>query len=221
MKSRLLILSGLGLLSLPLPAQVTVVAPPTTPVVEVVRPAEPSLDTSDAQRRLSVAPQVVVVPSPDAAVPSRTTTITETKGRPTRIYNADRNVVIVQEQGQSRELPFVTLPVLFVKETDELLDEKSRIAVEQIAGVILAISRTEAGTVFDIEGHTSTDGEENYNLELSAARAKRVYEELTQRYDVPAEVLSAHGYGEAFPMYPDGTEKEMQQDRRVLVVRTK
>jgi outer membrane protein OmpA-like peptidoglycan-associated protein len=32
--------------------------------------------------------------------------------------------------------------------------------------------------------------------------------------------LSAHGYGEGFPMFPQGTEDEMQQDRRVLVVRS-
>lgn len=223
MKSRFLLLSGLYLASLPLHAQVTVVPPSATvaPVVEVVRPAESALDEADARRRLSVAPQVVVVPAASPVKTTTTTTITETKGHPTRVYNTERNVVIVQDQGQSRELPYVTLPVLFVKETAELLDDQSRTALEQIAGVILAISRTEVGTNFDVEGHTSTDGTEDYNLELSAARAKRVYDELTQRYGVPPDVLSAHGYGEAFPMYPEGTEEQMQLDRRVLVVRTK
>jgi outer membrane protein OmpA-like peptidoglycan-associated protein len=48
-----------------------------------------------------------------------------------------------------------------------------------------------------------------------------VFDELTKTYGVPANVLSAHGYGESFPMYPQGNEAEMQQDRRVLVVRTK
>lgn len=216
MKSRSLLFAFASLASFPLHAQVTVVAP-ATPVVEVVRPAEP-LNPNDAQRRLSVAPQIVVVPT---ASVETTTTITETKAPPARVYNAQRNVVVVQEQGQSRELPYVTLPVLFVKETADLLGDQSRTALEQIAGIILAISRTEAGTVFDIEGHTSTDGAEDYNLELSAARAKKVYDELTQRYGVPPEVLSAHGYGEAFPMYPNGKEDEMQMDRRVLVVRTK
>jgi len=130
-------------------------------------------------------------------------------------------VVVVEDQGQSRELPYVTLPVLFVKETSELLDDESRNALQQVAGVILAISKTEVGTVFDIEGHTSTDGTGEYNASLSAARAQRVFDELTKTYGVPASVLSAHGYGESFPMYPQGNEAEMQQDRRVLVVRTK
>lgn len=182
-----------------------------------------TLDSALVQRQLSLAPKVVVLtPAPQTAVKTtKTTTVVDTPGLPRRVYNSERSVVLVEEQGQSRELPYVTLPVLFVKETAELLDEESRNALQQVAGVILAISKTEVGTVFDIEGHTSTDGTDEYNVTLSAARAQRVYDELTQRYGVPASVLSAHGYGESFPMYPQGNEVEMQQDRRVLVVRTK
>ena len=87
--------------------------------------------------------------------------------------------------------------------------------------MILEVTKTEPGTIFDIEGHTSTDGTDEFNITLSAARAQRVYEELTKRYGVPADALSAHGYGENFPAYPKGTEEQMQLDRRVLVVRTK
>lgn len=224
----------------PLAAQVTVVSPPATvtaPPATVavpaggveVRPAGRALDLTETRRQLSMPPQVVVVPGggtssvtvvpAESTVTKKTTVVTE--GQPTRVYNTERNVVIVQHQGQNRELPYVTLPVLFEKETAELLDEESRLALEQIAGVILAIVKTEAGTVFDIEGHTSTDGTDEFNLELSAARAKRIYDELTQNYGVPPNVLSAHGYGEMFPKYPESTEELMQLDRRVLVVRTK
>jgi outer membrane protein OmpA-like peptidoglycan-associated protein len=145
----------------------------------------------------------------------------DTPGQPRRVYNSERSVVVVEDEGQRRELPYVTLPVLFVKETSDLLDVESRNALQQVAGVLLAISKTEVGTVFDIEGHTSTDGTGEYNAALSASRAQRVYDELTKTHGVPATMLSAHGYGESFPMYPQGNEAEMQQDRRVLVVRTK
>ncbi|TDU69423.1 outer membrane protein OmpA-like peptidoglycan-associated protein [Prosthecobacter fusiformis] len=228
MKSCLIFLPTLALACLPLQAQVTVVTPQGSAGVEVVRPAGRVLDSVEARRQLSVAPQIMVPPASavtvipaDTVKTTKTTTVVQTPGQPTRVYNAERNVVIVQDQNEKRELPYVTLPVLFVKETSELLDNESRTALEQIAGVILAIAKTEAGTVFDIEGHTSTDGTDDYNLELSAARAKRVFDELTQNYGVPANVLSAHGYGEMFPMYPAGTEQQMQMDRRVLVVRTK
>jgi outer membrane protein OmpA-like peptidoglycan-associated protein len=234
MKTPLLFLPIFCLAQLPMHAQVTVVpaSPPAASVV-VVQPAvqvvtQPSivvrtLDSAVVQRQLSLAPKVVIVtPAPQTAVKTtKTTTVVDTPGQPRRVYNSERSVVLVEDQGQSRELPYVTLPVLFVKETSELLDDESRNALQQVAGVILAISKTEVGTVFDIEGHTSTDGTDEYNVTLSAARAQRVYDELTQRYGVPASVLSAHGYGESFPMYPQGNEAEMQQDRRVLVVRTK
>ncbi len=217
-------------------AQVTVVpapapgVPATTTTVQIVRPAIPVWDPVTARAQLSAPPRVVVAPGlpgsvavvapADTVTTTKTTTI-ETLGQPTRVYNSERNVVVVEEQGQKRELPYVTLPVLFVKETNELLDDQSRAALEQIAGVIMAITKTEAGTVFDIEGHTSTDGTDEFNIQLSAARAKRVYDELTQTYGVPAAVLSAHGYGETFPMFPNGNEEQMQMDRRVLVVRTR
>ncbi len=237
MKSSLFLLPLFGLVQMPLFAQVTVVAPTVAPekvVVEVVRPGTVRvLDPVEVRRQLSLAPKIVIVPTPPAsvAVPAtvpveivkttKTTTVVDTPGKPRRVYNSERSVVIVEEQNQIRELPYVTLPVLFVKETAELLDDESRAALQQVAGVILAVSKTETGAIFDIEGHTSTDGETDYNVNLSAARAKRIYDELTKTYEVPPAMLSAHGYGESFPMYPQGNEAQMQQDRRVLVVRAK
>lgn len=227
MKKSSFILSALCLAQLPLHAQVTIVpaSPPATSVV-VVQPQSivvRTLDSAVVQRQLSLAPKLVVVTAaPQTAVKTtKTTTVVDTPGQPRRVYNSERSVVLVEDQGQSRELPYVTLPVLFEKETSDLLDQESRNALQQVAGVILAISKTEADAVFDIEGHTSTDGTDEYNVTLSASRAQRIYDELTQRYGVPASALSAHGYGESFPMYPQGNEAEMQMDRRVLVVRTK
>jgi outer membrane protein OmpA-like peptidoglycan-associated protein len=219
MKSTLLFLSVFCLL--PLHAQVTVV--PSSKDIVVVRPAVRVLSPAEMQRQLSMTPRVVVVPvAPSSTVKTtKTATIVETPGQPRRVYNAERNVVVVVDQNQSLELPYVTLPVLFEKETAELLDKESRAALEQVAAVIHEVSKAGPGTLFDIEGHTSTEGTEGFNLTLSAARAQRVFDELTQRYGVPASVLSAHGYGEGFPQHPKGTEKEKQQDRRVLVVRTK
>lgn len=223
-------------------AQVTVVPAPGAPATVEVRPAV-RLDVDIARRQLATPPQVVVNPAVPAGVEvvppaagsvtvvtppagettrtTKTTTVVQTPGAPARVYNSERSVVVIQDQGQRRELPYVTLPVLFEKETDRLLDDQSRVALEQMAGIILAIAKTEPAAVFDIEGHTSTDGTDTFNMDLSAARAKRIFDELTQTYAVPATALSAHGYGETFPMYPNGTEEQMQLDRRVLVVRTR
>ncbi|MES2657427.1 MAG: OmpA family protein [Verrucomicrobiota bacterium] len=191
---------------------------PGTKVVEetvVVTPVPVAPAGYDPRRQLSVAPKVL----PAQPVPGTTTETTETTTTRVggRVYNTERSVVVVE----GRELPYVTVPVLFVKETAELLDSESRLALDQTAAAIVEITGTDPSAVFDIEGHTSTDGTDELNMELSAARARRVYEELTKRYRIPASALSAHGYGESYPVYPAGTESQMVLDRRVLVVRIK
>ncbi len=187
-------------------------------VVVAAPPAAVVLDPAQVRTQLSLAPRAVVVPAP---LPGSTVKTTTTTTLVPRRYNAGRNVVVVTQEDKTVELPYVTLPVLFVKETAELLDQESRAALEQVAAVIRDVSKTEPGVVFDIEGHTSTEGTDEFNMQLSAARAQRVFEELTQRYGVPASVLSAHGYGEGYPQFPNGTEPQKQLDRRVLVVRTR
>lgn len=41
------------------------------------------------------------------------------------MYETPRSVILVEEQNEIRELPYVALPVLFVRETAELLDAES------------------------------------------------------------------------------------------------
>lgn len=65
-------------------------------------------------------------------------------GQPRRFYKVERNVernverkvernVVVVE---GRELPFITVPVLFEKETAKLLDVESRVTLEETATAI-------------------------------------------------------------------------------------
>lgn len=201
----------------------------TTIIEETVTPGTRRLDPALARRQLSIVPRALplvpgeIVPPPIVVPPGAKVETTETKtivkhpGRPPRVYNVERSVVVVE----GRELPYITLPVLFVKETAELLDADSRLAIQETAAAILETLKTSPDAVFDIEGHTSTDGEEPMNLDLSAQRARRVYEELTKTYAVSPSVLTAHGYGESYPSFPAGTEAQMMLDRRVLVVRVK
>ena len=192
---------------------VTETVSPGKKVVEETVVTKPA--AFDPRRQLSIVPRALPA---DPVVPGRTVETTETTTRVgKRVYNVERNVVIVE----GRELPYVTIPVLFVKETAELLDAESRIALEQTAAAIQEVLKTDPSAMFDIEGHTSTDGAEEMNLNLSAQRAERIYQELTKRYMIPTTVLSAHGYGESYPAYPNGTEAQMMLDRRVLVVRVK
>lgn len=189
-----------------------------TKTVVPLNPAPVVHDPAFARRHLLEVPRAVVAP---VHPPGTVVETTETKnyvdvpGQPRRVYNVERNVVIVE----GKELPYITVPVLFEKETAKLLDVESRVSLEETAAAILEVLKTQPTAVFDIEGHTSTDGTDEFNLTLSGDRARRVHQELTQRYLVPSTALSAHGYGEMFPTFPQGTEEQMVMDRRVLVVR--
>jgi len=202
--------------------EVVVPAAPTVTVTETVTtsavpPMRP--DPAIARRHLLTLPRDVAVPA--AHPPGTVVETTETKsfvdvpGQPRRFYNIERNVVIVE----GKELPYLTIPVLFEKDTAKLLDIESRLALEETAAAIHEVLKTHPTAVFDIEGHTSTDGTIESNITLSADRARRIHQELTQRYSIPAAALSAHGYGESFPSFPNGSEDQMVLDRRVLVVR--
>ena len=191
---------------------------PANPVLtEDINQIQRRLDAALARERLGIAP--LAVPAREEPVVETTveTTTVETPGQPTRVYSTERNVVLVE----GRELPYLTIPVLFVEGTAELLDRESRLAIEDTALAIKEVLIANPTAVFDVEGHTSTDGTDEMNLQLSADRAKRIYTELITSYGVPTTALAAHGYGESFPQFPEGSEEQMILDRRVLVVRIK
>jgi len=182
-----------------------------------VQAAHRRLDAAMARERLGVAPVEIPTEKPEVVGTIVETTTVETPGKPTRVYSSERNVVIVG----GRELPYLTLPVLFVEGTADLLDAESRLAIEDTATAIKGVLVANPTAMFDVEGHTSTDGSEEMNMTLSADRSRRIYTELIEHYSVPPSALAAHGYGENFPKYPDGSEDQMVLDRRVLVVRMK
>jgi outer membrane protein OmpA-like peptidoglycan-associated protein len=177
------------------------------------------MDATLARQRLGIAPKAMpVAPQPGAVVETtETTTTVQTPGHRDRVYNTQNSVVITG----GREFSYLTVPVLFVEGTADLLNDASRMAVEDTAAAIKEVIATNPTAVFDVEGHTSTDGADDMNMRLSADRARRIFAELTTHYGVPVSALSAHGYGEMYPNFPNGTESQMVLDRRVLVVRVR
>lgn len=65
-----------------------------------------------------------------------------------------------------------------------------------------------------IEGHASSDGDDNHNLQLSDARAKAVMAYLAT-HGVEAERMTAQGYGEKKPIGDNNTEEGREKNRRV------
>jgi outer membrane protein OmpA-like peptidoglycan-associated protein len=67
-----------------------------------------------------------------------------------------------------------------------------------------------------IEGFTDSRGGETYNLGLSQRRADSVRDALIGR-GIPAERITAKGYGERFPVATNSTSAGRQQNRRVEI----
>jgi len=193
-------------------------------------------DRKFVRDRLQIAPRVVSSPKqniiPDKGVSSiPSLTDPTSKGQPnsptmnskslqdTRSYHNSRSVVAVDVRDEVHELSFVTIPLLFVAQTAEISDAKSVAAIAETAAAIKDVTSKEPTAKFEIEGHSSAQGTNELSESLSAARAKRVYDELITRHGIPHSTLSSQGFGEIFAQHPTGTEAQMRLDQRVLIVR--
>lgn len=126
--------------------------------------------------------------------------------------------IVHREDGSTEVRPFVALPILFVVNSDELLDEISRRNVEAMAGVLKDLS-SHGPAHFAVQGHTSAEGARDSNQILSERRAARI-EALLAAKGVEAKTLSAVGLGEDASRFPEhAPEPQRQEDRRVLIVR--
>jgi OOP family OmpA-OmpF porin len=69
-----------------------------------------------------------------------------------------------------------------------------------------------------IEGHTDNVGKEEYNLRLSRMRAESVKTYLVQKFSIPADRLSAKGFGSSQPIADNATLEGRQKNRRINAV---
>ena len=86
----------------------------------------------------------------------------------------------------------------------ELLDNVARVVNDH----------SEIDRIF-IQGHSDSDGDDDYNLALSDKRAKSVMRYLTDNGQVDAARLKAKGYGESKPIAENTSEEGKQTNRRV------
>ncbi len=71
----------------------------------------------------------------------------------------------------------------------------------------------------EVDGHTDTIGDEDYNLTLSTSRAQVVMNWLQQNINDPAYTWHAKGWGKSHPIVnPQGTKEQQEKNRRVEIV---
>lgn len=137
-----------------------------------------------------------------------------TNGAPFRLMEAtssDRPVPCEESPPRSLGCGAVLHGITFAFDSAEILDASTTV----LDGLASALAEQEGG-VFSIEGHTSSEGDEAYNLELSQRRAEAVTAALVAR-GVSAAQLRAVGRGEAAPIATNDDEAGRSMNRRVEV----
>ncbi len=66
-----------------------------------------------------------------------------------------------------------------------------------------------------IEGHTDSDGNPKYNLDLSRRRAQAIANYIEYNGQFSAERIKFFGYGDTRPLVPNDSEENKRQNRRV------
>jgi len=100
-------------------------------------------------------------------------------------------------------------PILFGRGVIEIAPESIH-TVQRIAG----LAKRYGGVRIEVQGHTDDVGNDQFNLELSQARADAVIQWFFARGVAP-DRLTAVGYGETAPMADNGTDAGRAENRRV------
>ena len=87
--------------------------------------------------------------------------------------------------------------------------------LEELADIIASCE----GVMVEIQGHTDTSGDEQYNMNLSEQRAQAVQSYLIDEGIISSQ-LKASGYGETQPRADNATRDGRASNRRIEFVIT-
>ncbi len=120
--------------------------------------------------------------------------------------------VILETRESARGLIVNVSDVLF-DTGRHTLEPGAREKLAKVAGILLAYPDLS----LEVDGHTDSVGDENYNQDLSERRADSVRAFLVSQ-GIPNRAVAAIGYGEAQPVASNDTAAGRQQNRRVELV---
>lgn len=95
------------------------------------------------------------------------------------------------------------------------INSQGKQAIAQLANVL----KSNTDINITVEGHTDTDGDANFNWDLSVGRATTVVKELTANGVNPNRIIAA-GRGEFFPVATNDTSAGKAQNRRTEIILT-
>ncbi len=109
---------------------------------------------------------------------------------------------------------FALEPIQFAVSSAEILPE----SVATLDQAVVTLTSLPDGTLFEVQGHTDSDGGADFNQTLSESRAASVVAYLTAN-GVNPDMLTARGYGEtALKVDPELSPADKAQNRRIEFV---
>jgi outer membrane protein OmpA-like peptidoglycan-associated protein len=103
--------------------------------------------------------------------------------------------------------------IYFDSNAYELMPEMSD-RLNEIGAEIAKQKRTQ----IYIQGHSSSEGDRNYNLLLSQLRAKAVLRYLVEKYKISPLSITTVGYGSDIPVDSQDTDDTRARNRRVEII---
>jgi outer membrane protein OmpA-like peptidoglycan-associated protein len=95
------------------------------------------------------------------------------------------------------------------------LSDEAKVALDKFVDVLIAKDK---GLYLEIQGHTDSTGEAEWNLILGKRRAEAVMEYLHKKYNIPLHRMEVISYGSDAPMGDNSTRDGRAQNRRVVIL---
>ena len=95
------------------------------------------------------------------------------------------------------------------------LSDEAKVMLDKFVEVLIAKDK---GVYLEIQGHTDSSGEEEWNLLLGKRRAEAVMEYLHKEYNIPLHRMEVISYGSDAPVGDNTTRDGRAQNRRVVIL---
>jgi len=105
--------------------------------------------------------------------------------------------------------------VFFKYDKDEIDERKSAPILNAVGEVLVKNTWI---NLIEVQGHTDSDGPDDYNLDLSQRRAQQVVKYLNEKAGVEVARMAAKGYGEGKPLESNKTPAGRAKNRRVQFI---
>lgn len=106
-------------------------------------------------------------------------------------------------------------PVVFEELTFAADEATLNPIVEEKLKDLVAFIKKHPDSRLEIRGHTDSDGKPRYNLKLSKDRADNLKQYLMDKTGLPEDRITAQGFGDTRPVFPNDTPQNKARNRRV------